>query len=152
MQSVRASIDEIELEKPCRSIYPPRAPWPPRSMQNKCCSLYLNRCGRAETQCIIRRMWVKRGFLFRQRQHEFVLMANTRLARFVFAIVPLDFEKAGNLSRTIPRPASWQPPPLPSQQAHGGIRPASLCGIRGDSVANRRESRPRAWNWYTARG
>jgi len=55
-------------------------------------------CGQAETQCIIRRMWVKRGFLFRQRQHEFVLMANTRLARFVFAIVPLDFEKAGNLS------------------------------------------------------
>jgi hypothetical protein len=70
----------------------------------------------------------------------------------LFAIVPLDFEKAGNLSRTIPRPASWRPSPLPSQQAHGGIRPASLCGIRGDSVANRRKSRPRAWNWYTARG
>jgi len=66
-------------------------------------------------------MWVKRGFLFRQRQHEFVLMANTGLARFVFAIVPPDFEKAGNLSRTIPRPASWRPSHLPSQQAHAEL-------------------------------
>jgi len=55
--------------------------------------------------CIIGECGVKRGFLFRQRQHQFVPMANTRLDRFVFAIVPLDSEKAGNLSRTIPRPA-----------------------------------------------
>jgi putative ABC transport system substrate-binding protein len=30
---------------------------------------------------------------------------------------------------------------LPSQQAHGGIRPASLCGIRGDSEAAPKVSR-----------
>src|SRR5450631_1306885 len=91
-------------------------------------------------------------FLFRQRQHEFVPMFDPLRYRRVFAIVPLDFEKTGDLTHTTPRPASWRPSPLPSQRARGDIRPASLSGTTGDSVSNRRGSRPRAWNWYSAHG
>ena len=91
-------------------------------------------------------------FLFRQRQHEFVPMLDTLRDRRVAAVVAFDLEKAGDLTHAIPQPASWRPSPLPSRPVRGGIPPASLCGTTDDSVANRRVSRPRAWNWYSAHG
>src|SRR6185437_10145213 len=89
-------------------------------------------------------------FLLRQWQHEFVPMLDALGDRCVVPVVAIDLEKAGDLAHVIPRPASWRPSPSPFRQARGDIRPASLCGTRGDIAANRRGFRPPVWNWYSA--
>src|SRR5262245_14124479 len=71
-------------------------------------------------------------FLFRKRQDEFAPMLHALRDRLIVAILTLDFQKPGDLTHTIPRPASWRPSPSPFRPARGGIRPASLCGIAGD--------------------
>src|SRR5262245_12219855 len=88
---------------------------------------------------------------FRKRQHEFVPMLHALRDGLVVSILTLDFKKPGDLAHTIPRPASWWPSPLPFRLARGGIRPASLCGIAGDSYPNWQGFQRRASSRCSAR-
>src|SRR5262245_2703541 len=83
-------------------------------------------------------------FIFRKRQHELAPMLHALRDRLIVAIVPLDFQKPGDLTHSIPRPASWRPSPLPFRPARGGIRPASLCGIADDRYPSWQEFQRRA--------
>ncbi len=76
--------------------------------------------------------------LLRQRQHEFLVIANALLDRQVVPIVALELEETRDLTHRRHSRRAWASRPrrlraLSARRARGGIRPASPCGIRADS-------------------